>query len=109
MGGFSSRGKRNVFRNAFPAAVSFTEASWKRTQPAEVDASAAHLINGKLQSVDFTSARKRRSRTTDGNWSRTSPRRRFQWMRLRKEGRPNRDFWFKIRCHDDTFKKSLHV
>jgi len=38
-------------RDAFPAAVGFTDASWNPTEPAEVDATDASYIAGELTAV----------------------------------------------------------
>ena len=45
----------NILRDALPAAVGFTDASWNPTEPAEVDATACRKKTAKLVSVWITS------------------------------------------------------
>jgi hypothetical protein len=42
--------ERNLLRDAFPAAVGFTDASWNPAEPAEVDATSASLSDSEMRS-----------------------------------------------------------
>ncbi len=53
--GFSLHVLTNHLRDALPAAVGFTDASWNPTEPAEVDATDRRKKTAKLASVWITS------------------------------------------------------
>lgn len=55
----TSAARPKIFRDAFPAAVGFTDASWNPTEPAEVDPTSASKQLPQVAAVAITECTKR--------------------------------------------------